>query len=360
MSKQIAFFLGANTSRGFVSLYPDLAKEPDLRLSAIKGGPGCGKSTFLRSVAAWEEPMRRELFFCSSDPESLDGVLLHSRALAVLDGTAPHGYDPPLPGARGEYLLWPSFLDPAGLAEKRRELETLNSDAAGHYAQAYRLLEAWALVQRRIRGQLEPLLPRAQLLRRAGGIAGRELPQRFASGSCSILRKRFLDGVTPRGPLFLADTVAALAQKVYLLEDRFGLASFMLALWRDRALELGLEVYACMDPREPDRLLHLLLPQLGLAFLTEDGNRLPAQEIYRRIRVDAYLPADALRQSRGKLRLLNRLQEAMLEDVREELSAAHGLHRRMEALYRPHLNIPALEELQQEFFVLQQTVSNTQ
>ena len=124
MQLPIAFFLGANTPRGFLSLFPCLAEEPGLRLSPLKTGPGCGKSTFLRSVADWEEPRRTELFYCSSDPSSLDGVLLHSRNLAVLDGTAPHLYDPPLPGAQGEYLLFPPFLDAAGLAAKRQTAET--------------------------------------------------------------------------------------------------------------------------------------------------------------------------------------------------------------------------------------------
>ena len=58
MQQSVAFFLGANTPRGFVSLIPDLMREPGLRLSALKAGPGGGKSTFLRSVAQWVEPMR--------------------------------------------------------------------------------------------------------------------------------------------------------------------------------------------------------------------------------------------------------------------------------------------------------------
>ena len=357
MSHQIAFFLGANTPRGFMSLYPHLAGEPDLRISAVKSGPGCGKSTFLRSVAAWDEPVRRELFYCSSDPDSLDGVLLHSRGMAVLDGTAPHVYDPPFPGAQGDYIATPDFLDPAGLAEKRGELETLKARSGACYAQAYRLLEAAALVQKRMRAALEPHLPRRQLLRRAQGIAARELPRSIAAGKPGILRQRFLDGMTPKGPLFLQNTVQALAPKVYLLEDRFGLGSFMLELWRDRALELGLEVYACPDVHEPQRLLHLILPELSLAFITEDGSRMQDREAYRTIRVEAYLPAEILRQQRGKLRLLSKLRESLLEDVTAELAAAHAAHDAMEALYRPHLDLSALAQMQQQFFEKEESIS---
>ena len=356
MSHHIAFFLGANTPQGFLSLYPQLAKEPGLRISAVKSGPGCGKSTFLRSVAAWEEPMRREHFYCSSDPDSLDGVLLHSRSMAVLDGTAPHVYDPAFPGVQGDYITTPPFLDPAGLVEKRGELETLKSRSGACYTQAYRLLEAAALVQKRMWATLESQLPRQQLLRRAQGIAARELPRSMASGKPGVLRQRFLDGMTPKGPVFLRDTVLALAQKVYLLEDRFGLSSFMLELWRDRALSLGLEVYACLDVHDPQRLLHLILPELGLAFITEDGTRMMDYDAYRNIRVEAYLPADVLRQHRGKLRLLTKLRESLLEDATAELAAAHAIHDEMEVLYRPHLDISALEQMKQDFFARQECI----
>lgn len=350
MQRSVAFFLGANTPRGFVSLIPDLMREPGLRLSALKAGPGCGKSTFLRSVAQWEEPVRTELLYCSADPASLDGVLLHGRGIGVLDGTAPHPYDPVLPGVTGDYLAAPAFLDPTGLEAKQAALQEKKSAGADCYAQAYRLLEAAALVRQRCQALVAPLLPRNGLLRRAAGIAGRELPHGLESGKPGLLRTRFLDGMTADGPVFLADSVTALAGKIYRLEDRFGLASCMLELWRDRALELGLEVYACPDIHAPARLQHLILPELGLAFVTEDGTRMPETEVYRSIRVDACLPAQELAKHRGKLRLLHKLEKALLEDAAEELGTARTLHREMEALYRPHLDIPALQAMQRDFF----------
>ena len=49
----IQYFLGANSPTGFYSLYDQLL--PPEQASAIyilKGGPGCGKSTLMRRVAA--------------------------------------------------------------------------------------------------------------------------------------------------------------------------------------------------------------------------------------------------------------------------------------------------------------------
>ena len=50
---QIQYFLGANSPQGFYSLYDQLLPpETANAICIIKGGPGCGKSTLMRQVAA--------------------------------------------------------------------------------------------------------------------------------------------------------------------------------------------------------------------------------------------------------------------------------------------------------------------
>ena len=54
---------------------------------------------------------------------------------------------------------------------------------------------------------------------------------------------------------------------------------------------------------------------------------------------------EALRQLRGEVRLLNKIEQSLLEDAVEELRRTKGLHDRLEALYRPHLDFPALDRM---------------
>ena len=60
---------------------------------AIVGPSGCGKSTLLRRIAAHLEEQGEtvELIHCSSDPDSLDGVICGARKFSVVDATPPHG-----------------------------------------------------------------------------------------------------------------------------------------------------------------------------------------------------------------------------------------------------------------------------
>lgn len=92
--KPLHFFLGANTPQGFVSRFDQLADPLDgWREFVIKGGPGTGKSTLMKRVAAeaGSRCKRVELIHCSSDVDSLDGVILHDVKTSIADGTSPHG-----------------------------------------------------------------------------------------------------------------------------------------------------------------------------------------------------------------------------------------------------------------------------
>ena len=100
-----AYFAASNSAEGFFSYYEGCFGGAEIdRLYAIKGGPGTGKSHFLRTVESTllGEGWRSEQILCSSDPDSLDGLILWNgtRRIALLDATAPHVWEPRLVGAR--------------------------------------------------------------------------------------------------------------------------------------------------------------------------------------------------------------------------------------------------------------------
>ncbi len=86
-------FPGGNTSQGFYSYYDYVISPNATRIFIIKGGPGVGKSSLMRSIG--ETMLERgydvEYHCCSSDNGSLDGVCIPQIGVALIDGTAPHG-----------------------------------------------------------------------------------------------------------------------------------------------------------------------------------------------------------------------------------------------------------------------------
>ena len=101
------YFAAANTSAGFVSFF-DSVFDPKLlkKMYILKGGPGVGKSTLMKNaaLAARKNGFHPIFYHCSSDPKSLDGLLIPETGKAVLDGTAPHTVDPRYAGAKEEIV----------------------------------------------------------------------------------------------------------------------------------------------------------------------------------------------------------------------------------------------------------------
>ena len=83
-------FLGANTPDGLIHNYDKITEMYRLKkLYTLKGPSGCGKNTFIKKFAKAFDGSKT-FFYCSADPQSVDGVVLEDLGIAVIDGTAPH------------------------------------------------------------------------------------------------------------------------------------------------------------------------------------------------------------------------------------------------------------------------------
>lgn len=87
------FFAGSNSSKGFYSLFSHiLNKESARKIICMKGGPGTGKSSFMKKVGGYfsKKGYPIEYYHCSSDINSLDAIVIKNLNIALLDGTFPH------------------------------------------------------------------------------------------------------------------------------------------------------------------------------------------------------------------------------------------------------------------------------
>ncbi len=84
-------FPGGNTAKGFYSYYDNIIGKEANRLFIIKGGPGVGKSSFMKKIGyeMIERGYDVEFHQCSSDNGSLDGIVVPDLKVAMIDGTAP-------------------------------------------------------------------------------------------------------------------------------------------------------------------------------------------------------------------------------------------------------------------------------
>ncbi len=95
------YFAGSLSGNGFINHLDEYLKEIKT-VYIIKGTPGSGKSTLMKKIASAAEDFGFEAdrIFCSSDPLSLDGIIIPPLSFAIVDGTSPHVIEPSYPLAK--------------------------------------------------------------------------------------------------------------------------------------------------------------------------------------------------------------------------------------------------------------------
>ncbi len=136
------YFLGNNTAYGFYSNYEQELKGMD-KVILIKGGPGTGKSSMLKRIAtlAKSRGYDYELWYCSGDPQSLDGVMIKELKTAIIDATSPHAIGADLPIIRDKMYDLANSIDYEKVIKYKDEIIKGINDKKQCYANAYRHLK---------------------------------------------------------------------------------------------------------------------------------------------------------------------------------------------------------------------------
>lgn len=317
------FFAGGNTAEGFFSRFEDIL-PPDARKRAyfLKGGPGVGKSTLMRKVGARAEEagLEVEYFHCASDPDSLDGVALPHKGVMLIDGTAPHVYDPAVPGARDTLLSLGDFLDEPMLRPRAGEIAEIMRDISERFRRCYCYLGA-------ARGIAQAAACGAENAAKAERLSRRwceALPLRGGEGS---VRRLFASAVTPKGLLSLQDALPG--ERRFSLDCPHGLyATRLLTSVATVAASRGLDAIALCDPLSPRELRRVLIPAHGLCFAAEERGERATGEW-----AEAGDAFDLCPHSDSERNYDRNAYELMLERAVEQLRAAKARHDELERIY---------------------------
>lgn len=226
----------------------------------------------------------------------------------------------------------------------REEVERLKSSAKACFTASARWVSAARLVDDSAFDKVidSHILTRAA--KRARALCGAEIPIQKRVGV--PYTKRFLSSITPDGHIALFDTVSENFERVIALDDNFGIADFCLKPIVRHASNNGYKVYACYSPLRPEMAIeHVLIPELGLAFVT-NSRKLPyTDEATRHIRLDALIPKEKLRGSRSYLRFLAQTRNAFIDEAVAQLKTAHGYHTKLEELYNPYIDFDEIRAM---------------
>ena len=325
------YFLGANTPEGFRSEYGTLQRDSRIeRLLIVKGGSGCGKSTLMKTLAARAEDcgLRVERILCSSDPDSLDGLVIPGVGLALVDGTAPHVVEPALCGCGANYINLGRYYRESELRALAPAIRTAKAANAACYAPAYGCLRAAASLSRSRRQLLGQERIRAVTEEALRQLLDAELPQNAEPGR---ERRVYLSGVTPEGLLSLPVGEG----RIWAILDGHGAGGGLIRTLADRWREAGEDVVLAMDPLDPDNPAGVLLPGRGQGWLRVHPAFSEPRQAMLRLDLDAALEdglSDALRAGMRELKVM---EHRLLRQAVGWLRQAKAHHDLIEELYRP-------------------------
>ncbi|SFD06792.1 PRK06851 family protein [Clostridium uliginosum] len=263
--KILNYYACANTSKGFYNLFPSNLEGLD-NIYILKGGPGTGKSTLIRSIGNdWtKKGYDIEFIHCSSDNNSLDGVIIPKIKAAIVDGTSPHVIEPTAPGAIEEYVNLGIAWDSNKLKSHTEEIINIKKHIATCYQNAYRLF-AKALI---IHDDWEKIYIANMDFKKADDFALNTINKLIGDSifnKKSIIKHRFLGASTPKGPVNFVENLTSNISKRYFIKGRpgSGKSTLLKKLVKECKLRgIDTEVYHCGF--DPDSLDMVIMRELNL------------------------------------------------------------------------------------------------
>lgn len=335
------YFAASNSAEGFKSYYSNVFDPSEYsKIYVIKGGPGTGKSYFLKKAAEHAELCGFSVIYiyCSSDPNSLDGIIVEGAGIAMLDGTSPHAIECSAPGAIENIVDLGAFWNTAMLAGSRRIIEGLNRQKSRCFERAYRYLAAYKRASENMEDAIRPHIKTEKIKK----YISRFIPDEEGEG-----RERYLlaDSIGMQGRVSF-DTYRQSAGIYYVIKDHFEAGHVLLSALYGELKKKRADMTISFDPVLSDRINAITLTSSGLTFRigadeTEDAGRV--------INMKRFVDAGDMQEARSDYRMANRLRSGIEELALHELEKAKKYHFTLEEIYGGAMDFSAKDRFCTEF-----------
>lgn len=335
------YFVASNSSEGFCSYYDnafDIKKFS--KIYAIKGGSGTGKAFFMRAVAKRAENNGYSVryIYCSSDPSSLDGIIINELKIAVLDGTAPHIYETQLVGAVDSIVDLGAFLNGNMLSKSRKSIENILNEKRKGFEKVYRYLKAYQLLSSNMEEIIAPCLKLEKMRRYANSFSKVVVE---AEGN---IENRLMHSIGMRG-LVAFDTYYKISKIYYEINDYFETAHILIDMIYKGLSQKKADIYISNNPIINDRLDGLFIKNEGVGFEISNEDHMDA----RKINMKRFVDLDAVSKIRQEYRAIARLRDGSLDLALSEFENVKKYHFILEQIYGSAMDFEAKEKFTEEF-----------
>ena len=329
------YFASMNTSNGFCSYFNEIFSPERLdAIYIIKGGSGTGKSTMMKCIGERFEKdgFETELFYCSSDKDSLDGIIIDKR-VAVLDGTAPHTTDPKYPGAVEEIVNLSGCWDTERLKESKKEIINLVGMKNASYSKGYSFLSAAG----KLSFEIEKISSEKIKTEKMQQAIHRFFKQGGYKGKGNKMNVRLTSVICAEGRVRL-HSFEEESDKICLVTNTHGCEGIFFKEFLDVSKAYNLDRIISYDPVRPDEINAIYFPEIKLCAVTAEGDEDVYDEKYKVFNLERFIDRDVLCENRAKLRFANKCLNSLIEGAVDTFADAKKYHEKIEEIYTSCVN----------------------
>lgn len=355
MDKGKHLFLGGNTCQGFYSFY-DYMVGPDVaRKYILKGGPGVGKSVFMKNIAAElsSKGYAIEYCWCSSDNNSLDGIVIDQGKICLVDGTAPHVIEPNYPGAVDEVIDLGQFWSASPLVAKRGKIITLTQNVSRCFKRAYYRLKEANCAYGELKSYYQEVVDDEAVYRNIVALGEDFIPKDpMPKGS---VRHLFPGAITPQGIVSKLDSIIDKDMSLFAVTGSPGSgvkSLFEHVLHLITVNKIAAEVYH--NPFNPDEIDVIILPSAKSAlidlsdFFYDYSSQIPSNKYKRQLDFNLFINEEHLAPYAKYIDAAHNRIEIGIQDAVNFIAQAKNLHDELEGCYIPAMDYAAVDAYRQE------------
>ncbi len=345
-------FPGANTARGFFSLYNYIIPQDTTHIFVIKGGPGVGKSTFMKRIChtMTERGYEAEWHCCSSDNGSIDGVVFPQIGIALLDGTAPHVVDPKNPGAVDEIIHLGDYWNENLLRSVKDSIIEVNRRVGRMFGIAYYALQEALVAMTEWKSYITEAQRWQKVNETFASIWDEVMSEVTPQWSIIPLdRHLFAWAITPQGKTNHIDTLLSGVNRLFIIKGEPGSGkSTFIAKFGQQALEWGMNVEFYHNTLNPADVDGIIIREQGVALFASGGPFVYRPESYsgrtKLIDLSVFLNAAVLDVYAEEIKAAGERCNQHIARAISNVFKAKAAHDHMETYYIPAMDFAAIEK----------------
>lgn len=343
---------GGNTCKGFHSFYDYILPQNEAnRIIIIKGGPGVGKSTFMRRIGfeICSLGYNVEFMHCSSDNSSLDGIVITDLKVALIDGTSPHIVDPKHPGAIDEIIHLGDFWNEEELRQSKNEIISLTADISSSFSRAYKYLGAGKYLYDDIEKIYDEAIDMYVVNKQAEILPAEVFEKLDYSNKSPKERHLFISAITPEGLKNYISNLIEPLNNIYIIKGPHGKGlKKIFSRTAESAILKGLDIEYYHCAFNPEAVEHIVIPELKTGIVTSTRYHMVEDSAAKVIDLYEDLNNRIIDKYSKELDYDTTEFDALIDKGIEKISQAKTLHDKLEMYYVPSMDFEKIEELRQK------------